>query len=1062
MSTVIVDTGGRASYSATLTDEFPITTETIPWDDIGVYQQMVCRPSRKRYYLNWGSVAVWLYIEAGPYPEEPGPGITQQCRVQWALKATVGATTYKHGMVMDASKTYESWDTLDCVITEAGGYQDYSTGDLPDGVPGGTVTISIGFPLRKLAEITDHARTEHYSGEDPSRWGKQVGETDEVVDLREWLTADVYWWEWPDDGPVAVKVSSGGSTLFNWTQAVSMLPQRLAEACDYDLSVANWRFAPDDATGSSFGRMTLLMAGSPGFGADADDIYLPNEESPVNFYDVGLSGDEMYFAAEKLTTEGAANCNPRFSGSAYPLHNVSVRGELVSVLDEPYPAASFTVGHYDALEPVSSADDATYPVETAIPVTGQPGSTALTWPMPGYKLWQGRVYAAAIGFYGGGNIGSFSKTDLTHGTCGLEWSLPVTGNEWRLVQQVPGLDWTALTLTQEATHVIESFASAVNGWAAVGTETVSISSGALKIEGANPKAVVKTYDDAGTDVWWDHLRYFVVDCTAAAAGVVLTVTIGAKVWTVTGDANGDFLIDLCAPANANGVDYSSTRYEREYASGAESLSEGGWGWGLNGLLEQTVQLSFATADDVLINEIRATAAGQSGEARHSLQFGETISTDELLRIEDTEDEPPHEVWAQLGLTHWVSGKVCGQEAAGVLEDAPDAVAPAPPQTATPWTINELCEAFALRYDDAKGLPRIANTGYQASRTPTTLTVGEQSFTYYPKAEWCNNTQYAYHLVPAFREGAGALTVGGWYAVDRINFGPGASTEVKVRKIYQGGVNGIVQADGVVASQAPIVAKADGSQIDASATGVTGVYWFPRAPEWDDWNTAAFDITPSGADPPTGTVTGLVHAMFLRACLTAEGASVGDGLSMTRSAAGRLYRAYCISGNVKVDCYTIGARSWGSAVTVNAGKHPSIVALDSKPGATRARELQCYYVRDGQIRRRVSVDEAATWAAEESSGIMGTRPFVLYDNDTGTLYRTYYDTGDINFQQSHDWGATWTAGVSVVSAADDFMALQITYEPDGSGKRNRVLVLSYMTAGGAVAIKKSLDNGGTWA
>jgi hypothetical protein len=1058
---VIVDTGGRSSYSATLTDEFPITIETIPWGDMGEYMQMVCRPARKRYYLTWGSVAVTLYIEAGPDPEEPGEGITQKCRVQWALKATVGDTTYKHGMVMDRPETYESWDTLDCVITEAGGYQDYSTGDLPGGVPGGTMTISIGFPLRKLAEITTHARTEHYSGETASRWGKQVGEEDEVVDLREWQTADVYWWEWPDDGPVTVKVSNDSSTLFTWNQAVSMLPSRLVGACTFDFGVANWRFAPDDATGSGFGRLSLLMAGSPGFGADADDIYLPNEEDPDNFYDVGVSGEEMYFSAEKLTLDGYATCNPSFTGSAYPLHKVSVRGELVSVHDEPYPAASFTVGTYAALEPVSGAEDPTYPVETAIPKTGEPGSTALTWSMPGYKLWQGRVYSAQIGFYGGGNIGSFTKNDVTHGMCGLEWALPVTGNEWRLVQQVPGLDWTALTLTQEASHVIETFASAVNGWAAAGGETVSISSGALKIEGGNPKVVEKTYDDIGTDVWWDHLRYWVVDCTAAAADVVLTVTIGSKVWTVTGDANGDFLIDLCAPSNASGVDYSSTRYEREYASGAESLSEGGWGWGLNGLLEQTVQLSFATADDVLINEIRAVAAGQQGEARHSVQFGETVSIDERLRIEDTTDEPPHQVWAQLGLTHWLSGKVAGQEAAGTLEEKPDATAPDPPQLATPWTINQMYNAFATRYDDEKGLPRIANTGYKASRTPTTLTVGEQSFTYYPKAEWCNNTQYAYHLVPNFKEGTGPLALLAHYAVDRISFGPGAASQIKVRKIYQGGVNGIVESNDVPAAQTALNVKVDGTKIDSTSTGNTGVYWLPATPEWDDWHTEAFDIMPNGEDPQTATHTGLIHAMFLRACLTAEVSAQGGGLTMVKTSAGRIYRAYTSGTKIKFDVYTVGARTWSTAIDLCDGTQPSLLMYDSVPGTKRTRELYCYYVRDGQIHRRKSVSEGQTWGAEDSSGIMATKPFLQYDPDTSTTYFLYYDGGTIKFQLSYDHGTTWSVPANVVSASDDFMSLQLAYEPDSSGKRKRALILSYITGAGAVAVKKSFDDGHTW-
>jgi DUF971 family protein len=42
-----------------------------------------------------------------------------------------------------------------------------------------------------------------------------------------------------------------------------------------------------------------------------------------------------------------------------------------------------------------------------------------------------------------------------------------------------------------------------------------------------------------------------------------------------------------------------------------------------------------------------------------------------------------------------------------------------------------------------------------------------------------------------------------------------------------------------------------------------------------------------------------------------------------------------------------------------------------------------------------------------------------------------------------------------------MSLQLAYEPDSSGKRKRALILSYITGAGAVAVKKSFDDGHTW-
>lgn len=1074
MSTVIVDTGGRSSYSATLTDAFPFTAT-----GEGQYPVWAISPMVKRYEISFGSapteVKVILFVTATAERESEDEK-EYLVYVKWAASITVAGSTFTVGTV-ECDYAADDWAdnyTGTPYITVPAGSTAFQAPF--EGVPFDTMTVEVGVPLRKMATIKNETRYPHYVSETPTRWGKQVGELDEVVDLREWSNAEVSWWIWPEDGGINIRITGGGQTLVSWTQAVASLPSVLASPTTYAFSMWGWRYAEVDTIGERSGSLTVAFpGGGPNWDTVTHTLTEPNIEGYGGEFIAVESGNTVTLTARTQPRDPPLAGDPTFddgicswvgiSGQAEPAFDVTFNGELVSVHDEPYPDATYTAGPYDAVKPDSDPEVVRYPIAKVFPKAGLPGSTGLNIPMPGSTRLHGKVYTTSnyvFNHFGTPDrIGGQTRNDKPDGGLAFEWALPVTGNEWRLVQQVPGLNWTALTLTQEASHVIETFASAVNGWAAAGAETVSISGGALKIEGANPKTVTKTYDDIGTDVWWDHLRYFVVDCTAAAADVVLTVTIGSKTWTVTGDANGDFLIDLCAPSNASGVDYSSTRYEREYASGAESLSEGGWGWGLNGLLEQTVQLSFATADDVLINEIRAVAAGQQGEARHSVQFGETVSIDERLRIEDTTDDPPHQVWAQLGLTHWLSGKVVGQEAAGTLEEEPDAVAPAPPQSATPWTINQMYNAFAVRYGDEKGLPRIANTGYKASRTPTTLTVGEQSFTYYPKAEWCNNTQYAYHLVPNFKEGTGPLALLAHYAVDRISFGPGAASQIKVRKIYQGGVNGIVESNDVPAAQAALNVKVGATKIDGTGTGNTGVYWLPATPEWDDWHTEAFDIMPNGEDPPTATHTGLIHAMFLRACLTAEVSAQGGGLTMVKTSAGRIYRAYTSGTKIKFDVYTVGARTWSTAIDLCDGAQPSLLMYDSVPGAKRTRELYCYYVRDGQIRRRKSVSEGQTWGAEDSSGIMATKPFLQYDPDTSTTYFLYYDGGTIKFQLSYDHGTTWSVPANVVSASDDFMSLQLAYEPDSSGKRKRALILSYITGAGAVAVKKSFDDGHTW-
>jgi hypothetical protein len=293
----------------------------------------------------------------------------------------------------------------------------------------------------------------------------------------------------------------------------------------------------------------------------------------------------------------------------------------------------------------------------------------------------------------------------------------------------------------------------------------------------------------------------------------------------------------------------------------------------------------------------------------------------------------------------------------------------------------------------------------------------------------------------------------------------------VRPILGGSIAGIVHGVSTPVSGLCPVQLANPSDAgdvrDETVTDPAGYYTFPNTAVPIDLLTAVVPASDFDSRGSAGITTSwgamLINGVFTRVCLMTEGAQAGECVSMTRSKAGRIYRAYCIADNVKADHYTIGSRGWSEAVTVNAGHHPCIVALDAKPLSTgkRGREVQCYYVRDGQIRRRVTVDECATWKAEEDSGVMATRPFVLFDSDTSMLYRTYYDAGSIKFQKSKDWGTTWDTASTVVNAIDDFMAMQIAYEPDGAGKRTRALILSYATAPGTIAVKKSFDDGHTW-
>lgn len=659
----------------------------------------------------------------------------------------------------------------------------------------------------------------------------------------------------------------------------------------------------------------------------------------------------------------------------------------------------------------------------------------------------------------------------------------VDPNCWRVVMYVPGLMWPALRRRVYESFTIEDFASGVSDWEAVGTETVSTASGKLKIEGANPKAVAKTYEP-GTPVFWDSFRFLAIQCTPAAADVELTVTIGTKTWTVTGDATGKFTVDLCAPSNASGIDYSMTRYEREYADGKRELSEGGWGWGLNGLSAQTVQLSFATADDVLIDTIHAALKMPNGFA--DVQYGthQCVTVEDPMRIEDTEGENPLEQWAQPVISTNQTGKVTIMEEAGYLTDNPSPGDGEGPQTKTVYTIKDVSDNIHGARDDdflptpvdrgrlktsRKGLETVEALGLTTRSLSTAGTLS-----YYAFADYCNQCAEAYNLTHATsaEDESGVYSVAdwtAWIAADWLRFGPGTAEPILVQPILGGSIAGIVHGVSTpVSGLCPVqlVNPADADDVrDETTTDTSGVYMFPNTVVPIDLLTS---IVPDGqwdlrgaAGITTSWGAMLINGVFTRVCLVADGSAGSGGLTMVKTSAGRIYRAYTSGTKIKFDVYTVGARTWSTAIDLCDGAQPSLLMYDSVPGTKRTRELYCYYVRDGQIRRRKSVSEGQTWGAEDSSGIMATKPFLQYDPDTSTTYFLYYDAGTIKFQLSYDHGTTWSVPANVVSASDDFMSLQLAYEPDSSGKRKRALILSYIAEPGAVAVKKSFDDGHTW-
>jgi hypothetical protein len=1115
MSEVVVDTGWRATPTCKLEDGLPYSEVVHYWGEVGVPMKAFLTPRHRHYRIMLGgavTVRVAIYV-----PEEPLPDALDG-EDAWAVyfAARVSTTTD-----MQDFGTVDDWDiAYPTVDTEDYGARVLYQYPMGGGGFGGP-TITIAHPCRKMATISDYPRYPDYTSDEPVRWGKKVGDDDEVIDLRDWRGASLDWWHWPPDGQISVTISMPGMAPFTFTtediwhnRVDGLTPSivgddvvdaiiRHSGAIVGDNEMIN-RFTGEPWDGVNPGDMRIRMLPGSYTGTIKLDAFNGGPNWSYGSWGANMRAfgpEEIDYGANNYVTVSALD-------SSLTITHESYQGPGITVADDPESMAG---GYYihltvDPAVPLALVCDgrtlpqaawpedtlAAYPFAPLHPdppvlnevvtrflhATVDCEDEALTLPVSGALAFGGRHNAIFVALDNPLTLVDWERDDRPKTQAGedgvpgyqFSWALLPSGsnslqshdvdpNCWRVVMNVPALTWPALRRRVYSSFTIEDFASGVSGWAAVGGETVSNTAEKLRIEGANPKAVEKTYEP-GTPVFWDSFRFLAIQCTSAAADVELTVTIGTKTWTVTGDATGKFTVDLCAPSNASGIDYSTTRYEREYADGKRELSEGGWGWGLNGLLDQVVRLSFATADDVLVDTIYAalkmptSVPAGYGTAAYGMQG--CISTHDVMRIQDTTGENPLEQWAQPVIRSEQTGKVTLMEEAGYLTDNPSPGEGEGPQTKTAYTIADVSANIHGARDTVelpapvdrgrlktgrKGLETVEALG-KTVRTPSSA----GTLSYYEFADYCNQCAEAYDLflIADAESETGVEAVGDWAAwisVDWLRFGPGAAESVWVRRILGGSIDGIVHGVSTPAAAlcpVQLVNPSDADDVrDEAVTDPAGYYTFPSTAVPIDLLTSVVPATDFDSRGSAGITTSwgamLINGVFTRVCLMfGEELPTGDGCDYHMDQlTGQSFVAYANKeGLIKTARSHDNGKHWELPVTVpnlSGARRPSIVVNHASA------------LRPWGITYDVNGAAAIAWSTDnfynrEYGGLMTgvTHVRAAVHPVTGVMLVAGYRISDgmIVSAYSTDHGATLSA-VSEVCAADEH-AFGLHYAPDSMG------------------------------
>ncbi len=932
-----------------------------------------------------------------------------------------------------------------------------------------TARIELYYPMRLMADITtwdkwqDYTYWENETNEVIARWGPMWQVEGEVPDLLPFTNADLAWWYWPYDeagehvpGKIRVTV---GSTVIDLEVSDATTP----------FAQAGGAMSASVQTGDALFSQTAM--GVSGLVNNCGDTGLPEKSETVRLDSehphyghvamqveqtaTGISVAPVIYDSDpwqNLPVE-AAGCGitvgDRFLADVTATVTAPTGTEWADAVTAPSTALKLLATHGPERYPPNELGerDEGLRVAKVISAGSEDPDDSLDFLVPGQLYKNVQSYSASASCNHAGVPYYFVYEDSAEEAMpshqGLGWTHSLTHmanmgldrNAFRALLDVPGLTWTqgAIYYGPPLT-AFDAFGSIVEGWTAVDGETLSIDTGRLKIVKSGSKAITKTFlaeGDTSREIWFDTISALVIDLDCPT-GTACKLTIGTKEWTHDHDGE-PWVVHLCLPTNATGVDTSSSRYEREFANGAASDSEGGWGWGI-GRGNQTLRLDFSTSEDVFIESISAHA--ETGE--HSVITAPgLIVEDARFRVDD--DAEGLKRWAQPYLMHIIDGRIEAQEEAGILRE-PDLAAYEDTYVADetrtidavlgrmqsgsgyPGTLIPGRRATA-RASRGNGLVAIENAVTGAGKSTT-----EGGVEYYKPDQYCRGGRAIWDLKTGNASGTGtggtAVTLTGQVVADRIGMGFGVHVPLTCRMVLWGGVNGVV----LNGDAAVIASKSDVVQDTAE---LTGARWYDLPDLSLPWasKTAPWQVQQVGSTE-YGEWDKAIQGVLLRLCLIGgDELPTDDGCDYhVDQLSGHSIAAYGTKeGLIKtVRSFDYG-KSWEPPVTipnVAGSRRPAVivneadktrpwgVVYDTNGSASIAWSTDGFYNQTPEVLMTGVTHMRA--AVHPLSGVMLIAGYRIADGKIVTAYST-------------DYGATLSA-VSEVCLADE-AGFGLHYAPD---------------------------------
>jgi hypothetical protein len=765
--TTTVSGSGTAFYPAMFTDE---------WGDPGEAQI-------PRVDFNWGAVsAAFAYYPSGTM--SPPEGFTLD------------------GNDLNAYPVLELSATI-------GGELLPQYWELGEGVPTAvTVTGSCSYGARLFATIEELTR---YNS--APIWGPRPtwGETKEAIDLRGYKSAMLDWWYWPADG-CEVTISACGQTLTVTSGGVPTVvlhgsatmtniePRRYTELFEV--------WIPATLEFEFFGSQAL---------PESSTTYWYDEDE-TNGATCSTSGNTVSLVVEGTIPAANFRKATLSRNDVQPPRSITIIGEAVAPHPFSIPDGTYSAIPYDGpttLGAVEYSCNTEYPIGTAIgniPFPGTWEGTGETYLYTASGFFDAPAVAAIIAQDTGDTIGTNPAFGFVLDQSGAD-TASGSGDNWRFPLRIPAdrATWLAGQIRRRRTPVMP----AETGWSA-GNEstTVTTSGGIAHVEGTGTLLASQEF---GLDWHFNDFRYLILPIRATEADQALTVTCGSKTWDLTLSSAAipavEYILDLCCPTNAAGVDDTTTNVEVRSA-------QGGWSWGL----EQPVTITISSSLPFWVSPVRlgyAETPGILAIGESLARFDERFKTGTATVYEGGIWEHEVDIYAQRGLLFAPEGRVLYDEEMGLIGDGYNtAIFPAEYLPHLVLSIEDVINAATLRQADTDyALVSMAN---MAPRQYQRLAIGD--FVWSPHDWYFNNYVEAYHLRPVFEvvDTEVVIPIYADYCVDRIAPGVGVTCFLTVRKMITGGLFGIT-ADAGVAT--PMTVGVD-SPSQATLSGETGLFVLP--------------------------------------------------------------------------------------------------------------------------------------------------------------------------------------------------------------------------------------------